>query len=111
MVLENLKDSCLPCQNGTVKNLQTHWWCKGTGEPLTELTPSPSGTPPVPPVPSGENEGAEMSEIESVPPRYVYLHVPLPKTQILNHVEYAKDCKWIQDIIPDLLTDEEATTG
>jgi hypothetical protein len=65
----------------------------------------------VPLVLSGENEGAEISELDNVPPRYVYLDAQLPNIQFLNHVVYVKDCKQVQDIIPDLLTDELATTG
>jgi len=33
MLWENLMDGCLPCQNGTAKNLQIRWRRKGTGAP------------------------------------------------------------------------------
>jgi len=50
MVCENHTDSCLPCQNGTANNLQTHWWRKEMGAALParcrQLTPEPMPTPP-----------------------------------------------------------------
>jgi len=33
MLRQNQMSSCLPCQNGTAKNLQTRWRRKGTGTP------------------------------------------------------------------------------
>ena len=31
ILLENQTDGCVPCQNGTVQNPQTHWRRNGTG--------------------------------------------------------------------------------
>jgi len=75
MVLENQMDGRLPCQNGTAKNPQTCWRHNGTGEPPPDPAPPP---PEMPPAPSGANQGAHHSEIEGVPPGYVYIHTPLP---------------------------------
>jgi len=111
MVLDTLTDGCLASHNGTAKNLQTRWWCKGTGAPPPEPSSSPPGKPPAPPAPSGDNKGAEIPEIEGVSPRYVYIHIPLPNAQFVNRNAFAKDCKCDQDFIPDLLTDEGTTTG
>jgi len=33
MVRQNQTSGCLPCQNGTTKNSQTHWRRPGTGTP------------------------------------------------------------------------------
>jgi len=53
----------------------------------------------------------QLSEIEGVPPRYVYIHTPLPGAQFFNHNAYTKDRKREKDFDPDLLTDEETSTG
>jgi hypothetical protein len=33
MLRQNQTSGCLPCQNGTAKNLQTCWRCQVTGRP------------------------------------------------------------------------------
>jgi len=63
------------------------------------------------PVPPSDNEVVDLSEIEGVPPGYVYIHTPLPSAQFFNHDASAKDCKCGKDFDPDLLTDEETSTG
>jgi len=55
IVEENQWDGCLPCQNGTAKNLETRWRCKGMGAPLPEQAPPLPGMPSAPP---GGNGGA-----------------------------------------------------
>jgi hypothetical protein len=83
---KNHMDSCLPCQNGTAKNSQTHWSRRGTGTPPPELaappprTPPPTGTPPPPGLPRP------------------------PNTQCFNHNAYAKSSKRYTEFIPDLLS-------
>jgi len=67
--------------------------------------------PETPLVPCGNNEAAHLSEIEGVPPGYVYIHTSLPTAEFFNHDAYAKDCKHGKDFDPDLLTDEETSTG
>jgi len=62
------------------------------------------------PVPTGDNEGAEMFETEGVPPGYVYIHTPLPKPQVINDDAFAKDRKCDQEIIADLPTNHRTTT-
>jgi len=116
MIWENQTDGCLPCQNGTAQNLQTRWRRKGTGAPpperLRQPTPEPMPHPPeTPPVPPSNNEAAHLSEMDGVPPRYVYIHTPLPIAEFFNRDAYAKDRKDDKDFDPDLLTDEETSTG
>jgi len=65
----------------------------------------------MPLVSPGNNEEAQLSEIEGVLLRYVYIHTPLPGDQFMNHDVYAKDRKRDIDFDPDLLTDEETSTG
>jgi len=116
MLRENQTDGCLPCQHGIAHNPQTRWRCKGTGarppERLRQATPEPMPHPPAPPlVPPGNNESAHLSEIEGVPPGYVYIYTPLPSAQFFNHDAYPQDRKRDKDFDPDLLTDEEISTG
>jgi len=47
----------------------------------------------MPPVPPGDKEAAHVSEIEGVPPGYVYINTPLPSVQFFNLDAYAKDRK------------------
>jgi len=65
----------------------------------------------MPLVPPNYDEAAHLSEIKGVPPGYVYIHTPLPSAQFVNHDAYAKDRKRDKHFDPDLLTDEETSTG
>ena len=101
---ENPTDGCFPSHNVTAQNPQTCCRCKGIGPPppgrLRQLTPELSPHPPrMPPVTPGVNEEANAFEIDAVPPRYVYIHTPLPSTQFVNLDAYAKDCKHDTDDI------------
>jgi hypothetical protein len=79
---------------------------------LRQLTPEPTPHPLGPlPVPPGDNEGAHISEIESVLHSSVYIHTRLPRTQFFNLDAYARDRKQDTDFNPDLLTDEGTSTG
>jgi len=40
MVRQNQTDGCLPCQNGTAKNLETRWRSKCKGAPPPRQTPA-----------------------------------------------------------------------
>jgi len=108
MVQENQMDGFHPCQNGTANNSKTRWTHKRTDAPLPELAAPPPGMPPAP---LGVTEGAARSEIEGVPPGYLYIHTPLPNSQCFYRDAYAKDRKRNKDSIPDLLTDEGTSTG
>lgn len=90
MVSEFEMDGCLACQNGAVKNLRTRGRCKGTGPPPPKPWPPPPQTPPAPP---GDSEATQSSQIEGVPPRYVYIHTSLSNSQCFDHDVYAMDCK------------------
>jgi len=116
MLQENQTDGCLLWQNGTAQDPQTCWRRKGTVAPppewLRQPTQEPKPQPPKTPLdPAGNNEEAHLSEIEGVPPGYVYIHTPLPSAQFLNHDAYAKDRKRDKNFDPDLVTDEETFTG
>jgi len=56
MVHENLLDGCLPCQNGTAKNLHTHSRCNRTGGLPPNRTPSPPEILHALAAPPGDNE-------------------------------------------------------
>jgi hypothetical protein len=101
MVYKNHSAGCLPCQNGTAKNLVTRWRRKGTAAPPPEPAAPLPGTPPAPP---GDAEGNERDEIQDMPSRCVYMHSPLPNTQFFNYNAFAKESKRDKDFIPDLLT-------
>jgi len=108
MIRENHTDSSLPCPNGTAKNPQTRWRCKGTGAPPPRPAPPRPGTPPALP---DVSERTQSSAKEGVPPRYVDIHTPHPRTQFLNLDPYAKDRMRDKDFIPDSLSDEGPSTG
>ena len=108
IVWENQMDGCLSCQIVTAKNPQTCWRRKGTGAHPPRPVPLRPGMPPAPP---DYSEQTQSSETEGVPPRYVYLHTPLPSARFVNLDPYAKDRMCDQDFIPDLLTDEGRSTG
>jgi len=62
---ENHTDGSLPCPNGNVMNLQTHWRRNGTAStPDWHRWPTPEQMPPMPgspPVPPSGNAGAQCS--------------------------------------------------
>jgi len=70
--------------------------------------PPPDRSPPVPP---GDNEVAQASYIDSVPSGCVSINSLLPNAQFFNLDEYGKDWKYSYNVNPDLLTDEETSTG
>jgi len=53
----------------------------------------------------------QRSEIDGVPPRYVYISTPLPKAQLFNLDAYANDRERDKDLIPDSQTDEGQSTS
>jgi len=111
MVVENLTDGCVLCQNGTPKIPQTCWRHGGTGVPPPEQMPTPPGTASAQSAPTTDITEDEMSESDGVSPYYDYIHDKHPNSEFYNHNAYAKDCKLDQDIIPDLLLDQGKTTG
>jgi len=116
MLHECQSDGCLPWHNGTALNLQTRWMLNGTGTPALdwlrqstpELTPHPPGIPSLPPA---DNHEAQDSEIEGVPPGYLYICTALLCSRIGNRDEYTDNRKRDEDFSPDLLTDEGPATG
>jgi len=116
MLRDTQSDGCLPCHNGTALNPQTCRRRKGRGAPppvqLRQPTPEPRPHPPrTPPVPPGDDDAAHKSEIEGVPPRYVYIRTPLLSAEFFNPDAYGKDRKLDQDFYRDLLTDTGTCTG
>jgi hypothetical protein len=108
MLRQNQTSSCLPCHNGTAKNLQTCWTRKGTGTPpparrreqIPEPTPPPPGTPPSP---TTYTSGAQPAEIINLPAGYTYSHTALPGAKYFHDDE---DTEHNTDFDPDMLTDE-----
>jgi len=108
MLHHNQTSGCLPCQNGTAKNLQTHWRHKGPGAPAPvrrrDQTPEP--TPPLPgtpPGPTGNTSGGQPSQIINLPAGYTYLHTALSCAEYFDDDE---DTQHNIDFDPDMLTDE-----
>jgi len=108
MVCQNQTSGCLPCQNGTAKNPQTHWTRKGTGAPpparrrerIPEPTPPPPGTPPAP---TSNTSGAQPADIINLPAGYTYSHTALPGAE---YFEVDENTDHDTDFDPDMLTDE-----
>jgi len=116
IVCENHTDGCLPCQDGTQKNPQTHWRRIGTYAPPPDrprqATPEPIPTPPrTASVPPSDIAAALGSQMDCVPAGYAYLHAPLPNAQIFSLDAYARDSNHNEDCIPDLRTDKGTSTG
>jgi len=61
--------------------------------------------------PAGNNEAADISEIEVAPPGYLFIHTSRPSAQCLKIDAYAKDRKRDKDLYPHLLTDAGTSTG
>jgi hypothetical protein len=108
MLRPNHMAGCLPCQNGTAKNPQTHWRPKATGTPPPdrfherppELTPP---LPSTPPTPTSNTSGAQCSEIVILPVGYGYLHIAFLFAQFFDVDE---NTQHDTDFDPDMLTDE-----
>jgi hypothetical protein len=108
MLRHNQTSSCLPCQNGTTKKLQTHWRHKRTGalSPARRRVRTPEATPPAPgtiPAPTGNTSGARPSEVVTLPAGYMYLHPALPCLEFFEHDE---DTEHDTDFDPDMLSDD-----
>jgi hypothetical protein len=116
MLWDYRTDGCHPCHNGIALKPQTHWWCKGTGthppDLLRQATPDPMPHPPrTSSLPPGGNLGGHTSEIEVVPPCYLYIHNALHCAELFNHDESPKDRNRDRHFNPDMLTDEGSSTG
>ena len=112
----NHSNGCLRCHNGRAQNAQTHWGLKATSPPSPEqhrqLTPEPTTSlPGMPAAPPGFNEVAQHSQIDNLPPGYLYFHTPLPSAQLLNIDAYALDSQPDTDYNLDMLTDEGTSNG
>jgi hypothetical protein len=63
------------------------------------------------PAPPCENQAADVSKIEGVPPIYWYIYTSLPRAQCVNYDTYTNDSMRVNNVIPGLLTDEGKDTG
>jgi len=98
MVHDNPTDGYLCYQDVTAWITLIHLRWKTTCVPLPdrcrqltpELTPPLRGMASVPPI---ESVGGPGSPMEGVPPRYVYIHTPLPNAQFVNCNAYAMNSK------------------
>jgi len=116
MLPQNQTNGCLPGQNGTKKISQRCRRPNGTGAPLPgphrQLTPEPTPSMPEwPPAPPGDSEEAQRSQIDNLPPRYVYSYAPLPLAQFFNLDAYGRDSQNDTDYNQEMLTDEGTSTG
>jgi len=79
MILQNHTSGSLPCQNGTAKNLHTRWRRTGTGAPAPTRRGRPAPhLPGTPPAQTGNNTGAQPSQIVNSLAWYAYSHSSLP---------------------------------
>jgi len=117
---QNQMPGCLACQNGTVKNPQTHRRRKGTGAPppnqrrkeTPEPTPEPTtSVPGILPASTGNTSGAQSLEIINLLAGYVYSHTSLPCAESFTLNRSAQDSKHNTDYAPDMLPDEGTSTG
>jgi len=101
---------CPPCQNGPLQKRLIHCRCKGPGAPrpnrLRQLPP-----PGMPPGPTGDNSGAQCSQIIHLPARYMYLHTDVPCAEYFTLDASAKYSQHNTDFDPDILTDKGTSTG
>jgi len=124
MLLQNQTPGCLPHQNGTAKNPQTCWRQKGTGAPPPNrrrqqnpeptATPTPEPTSPLPRTPlasSGNTSGDQCLEITNLPAGYTYSHTSLPCAESFTLDASAQESEHDTVFDPDMLPDEETSTG
>jgi len=107
MLRQNQTAGCLPCQNGTSKNPQTRWRCKGTGAPPPDgrREPTPEQTQPLPGTPlapTGNTSGVQPSQIQHLTAGYADSNTALPCAECFNDEETEHDMHFD----PDMLTDE-----
>jgi len=120
MLRQNQTPGCHPCQNGTAKNPQTHWRRKGTGAPPPNRLrqqnpePTPEPTPPLlgtPLASTGNTSSDQRFEIINLPAGYTYSHTSLPCVESFTLDASAQKSEHDTDSDPDMLPDEETSTG
>ena len=92
----------------TAKNPHTRWRRKETGAPppARRRVWTPAPTPPspgMPPVPTGNTSGAQLSEIVNLPAGYTYSHTALP---CAGFFEDDEDTEHDTHFDPDMPTDD-----
>jgi len=65
----------------------------------------------MPPVPSDDSKRIQSSETEGESSGFVYIPTALPSARLFTLDPYANDRRRVEDFIPDLLTDEDPSTG
>jgi len=96
MLHQNHTSRCLPNQNSTARNPQTHRRRTGIGAPppnwRSQLTPElRPHLPSTPPAPTGNNSGTQCSHIVNLPARYACSHTSLPCAEFFNLDASAQD--------------------
>jgi hypothetical protein len=108
MFRHNQSSGCLPCQNGTAKNLQTRRRRKGTcaTPPARRRVRTPEPIPPLPitpPAPTSNTSVAQLSEIVNLPAGYPYSETVLASAKTF---EDDGNTELDTDFDPDMLTDD-----
>jgi hypothetical protein len=116
MIRQNQTPGCLPCQNSTAKNPQTHWRRKGTGAPLPSRRrqQNPEPTPPLPETPlasTGKTSTDQHLEIINFHAGHTYSHTSLPCAESFTLNASAQESEHNTDFDPDMLPDEGISTG
>jgi len=65
----------------------------------------------MPSAPPGNSAGAQCSQIVNLPADHMYSHTSLRCAECFTLDAYAEDSQNHTDVDPDMLTDEETSTG
>jgi len=65
----------------------------------------------MPPAPTGINSAAQTSQVNNLPARYTYTVIALPCDGFFPPDVFAQNSQHDTDFDPDILTDEETSTG
>jgi hypothetical protein len=108
MLHQNHMSGCLPSQNASPNNPQTHWRRQRTGEPPPDRRGewTPESTPPLfstLPSPTSHTDRAQHSEIVNLPVGYTFSHTVFPCAALFNDDE---DTQHETDFDPAMLTDQ-----
>jgi hypothetical protein len=105
-VRDHQPDACCACDHGTALSPErrSRENNQSITTPVQRTLLTPELMPPLPKFPSVppyDNTDAQASQMNSLPPRHVYLHSTLPSLDWLYHNASPKDGKRIHDCIAD----------